>query len=366
MTSTHDCAWCGRPDPTGGYVCPKCYQPIRQALTDMADLAGEPEVNIARQARYGDRDGPRSAEPPIPVDLKASNAAWAAAHVVVSWMDHIATARGVPLPRRRPRVVGPLCAGPGWTALPGRCGHQSCDEIRDRRAEHPVAAAATFVAEHLHWLRRQPDATDAAEELLGAAHAVKRLVENPADRWYAGTCLTPIDGDPEQRCTTELYAWPGVTWVRCPGCQTTHQTGPRVRWLLDEARDVHGTATQLATAAARLGRPCTPGQLRALAQRGRLRQATVALDDGTEGPQELAWDQWLRPLYRFGDILALLDELAEQRRRDEEDRARRAAAKAERARKAAAVDHDPEQGVRSDASGTNAPTSSVPSPAAGG
>ncbi|MFC4146598.1 hypothetical protein ACFO0M_10055 [Micromonospora mangrovi] len=332
--TAHRCQWCQKPDPTGGYVCPACYRPVGLALREMVTLAGEPDVNVSRQARYGATNGPRSAEPPIPVDLDASAAAWAAAHVVVTWMDHIATARGVPLPRRRARAIGPLCPGAGWAALPGRCGHPSCDVIRDRRPEHPVAAAAQFVVDHLHWLRRQPDAADAAEELLGAANAVKRIIENPADRWYAGTCATPIDGDPDRPCPTDLYAWPGVTWVRCPGCHTTHQTGPRVRWLLDEARDVLGTATQLATAAARLGRPCTAGQLRALAQRGRLVAARIALDDGVEGPLLLDVDEWQRPRYKFGDVLNLLDQIAEQRQRDEEERARRAA---DRARKAAAA-----------------------------
>ncbi|WP_320067880.1 hypothetical protein [Micromonospora sp. RTGN7] len=329
MTQLQTCAWCTRPDPTGGYVCPDCYRPVGQALRDLIRLAGEPEVNIARQARYGDRDGPRSAEPPIPVDLEASAAAWAAAHIVVTWMDHIATVRGLPLPRRQPRPVGPLCAGAGWAALSGRCGHPSCDAIRHRQPEHPIAAAARFVAAQLPWLRRSLDAAEAAEELLGAANAVRRLVDNPAERWYAGTCLEPIaGGDPGEVCTTELYAWPGVTWVRCPGCQTTHQTGPRVRWLLDEARDVRGTATQLATAAARLGRPCTPGQLRALAQRSRLIPATIPLDEEVQGPWEADRDEWRRPRYRFGDVLDLLDEIAEQHRRDEEDRAWRAAARA--------------------------------------
>ncbi|WP_141714325.1 hypothetical protein, partial [Micromonospora inyonensis] len=126
----------------------------------MARDATEPVVNIARQARYGDRDGPRSTEPPIPVDLDASAAAWAAAHVVVTWMDHIARTRGVRCrrgsPARRAAVrrcrVG-RCAGPVRSP--------SCDAIRHDRPEHPVAAAARFVAAHLGWLRRTPDATAA-------------------------------------------------------------------------------------------------------------------------------------------------------------------------------------------------------------
>lgn len=331
MTTTHPCAWCTRPDPSGGVVCLDCYRPVGKALRDLIRVAGEPEVNIARQARYGDRDGPRSSEPPIPVDLEASSAAWAAAHVVVTWMDHVATVRGVPLPKRLRRPVGPLCAGASGAVLNGRCGHPSCDAVLRHQPEHPVAAAARFLVDQLPWLRRSPDAADAGEELLGAAAAVTRLIENPADRWYAGTCWEPTDGDPDRRCQTELYARPGVTWVRCPGCQTVHQTGPRIRMLLDEARDVRGTATQLATAAARLGRPCTPGQLRAHAKRGRLLPATVALPDEVEGPQEVDRDEWNRPRYRFGDVLTLLDELAEQRRIDEADRARRAADRAARA-----------------------------------
>lgn len=337
MTRLPDCAWCGRPDPTGGYVCADCYDPVRDALHRMALLAEEPAVNVARQARYGPKDGPRSSEPPIPVDLDASAAAWAAAHVVVTWMDHIARTRGIPLPRRSRRPVGPLCAGAGWSALPGRCGHASCDAIRHHKPEHPVAAAALWVAAELDWLRHTPDASDAGEDLYGAAEAVRRLVEHPADRWYAGTCAEPVDGDAEQLCDADLYAWPGTTWVRCPSCGARHQTGPRLRLLLDRARDTLGTAAQLAAAASRLGRRCTAGQLRAFAQRGRLVAARIPLDDGVEGPLLLDVDEWQRPRYRFGEVLDLLDQVAEQRRLDEIERARKEADKAERRRQEASA-----------------------------
>lgn len=339
--SLPECAQCGRPDPTRGVICRDCAHPIRQALLQLADLAGETDVNVARLASYGPRSGPRSSTPPIPVDLDAAATAWAAAHVVVGWMDHVATVRRLPLPVRDRRPVGPLCAGAGWAALAGRCGHQSCDAIRHYRRPHPVGAAARWLAGQVDWIRRTEDAQDAFAELVDAVDEVRRLIENPADRWYAGPCWAPVAGG---RCSTDLYAWPGATSVRCPDCGTRHETAARMAWLLDEARDQTGTATQLATAAVRLGRQVTAGQLRALAQRGRLAPALVLLDVGVEGPPEAERDEWGRPHYRLGDVLDLLDQIATDRARAIEERVARERRRAERAAQ------------RSGSSGERAPT----------
>jgi hypothetical protein len=90
MTSAHTgghmtepiCDLCG--NPTDGYVCPRCTQETARYLQG-AELAGEVETTVARQARYAARSGPNTPEP-VPADTpdthrpsqRAETFAWAA------------------------------------------------------------------------------------------------------------------------------------------------------------------------------------------------------------------------------------------------------------------------------------------------
>lgn len=298
---TPECARCGDPVPDLAYVCRRDGERLRAALLALADDAGEVTVDVARQARHAAAAAAGSPEPPLPVHMGAGAAAWAVGNTVITWAVHVSHHRGVPTPPRPGRTLGPLCrAGYG-------CRHASCTAIRTRAVEHPVGRAARWLTRHIDWLRHRPEAADAVDELLDAAELVRRTIDNPGDRWYAGPCGAA--GDDGTQCLTELYARHGSTYVTCKGCGTRFDAEARKQWLLGEASATVGTAAVLAAAATALGVQATAAQIRGYAFRGRL--------------ADRGMDAWGRPVYLLGEALALVRQ-AEQER--QVARARRAAA----------------------------------------
>lgn len=309
------CEHCGRPVADTGYVCHTCAAGLRAELLVTTDLAEEVETVIARLNRHRpgdgrpqppdvDRDPPPTVLPPqlrgeprtalmprpLPYSDHAQQLAWAAGNTLVTWARHVAESRGVPLPVPRGPGHGPVCRA---------CHHDDCTTIRERRRETGAAAAARWLAGHVGWLRMQPEAGAAFDELHHAAHVVTVLVDSPPPRWYAGPCWADL---PAGRCGTELYPPQGVSTVQCPDCGTRHDADQRRVWLLGEARDVLAHAGLIASAMAALGHQVTAAQIRGYAHRGRL------LDRGVD-------DQG-RPLYRVGDVADLLDAQVARRTHD--------------------------------------------------
>jgi len=309
-----DCVRCGKPVPDQGYACPGCGDRLARALLQLAELAGEVTVEVAKQARHGARAAAGSPEPPMPYAPGAADVAWAAGNTVVAWMVHVAERRGVGLPPPAGRPIGPLCPA-GWNAAPGRCGHGSCDAVRARTRQHPIGRAAVWLAGHVDWLRHRADAPEAFDELHYAAAMVRAAVQGPTDRWYAGPCGEQLPETGEQ-CAAELYARPGSTVVRCTACGFQHDADARKQWLLDAVEDILAPASMLAAAATSLGRPITAAAIRGYAHRGRLMAKGL--------------DAWARPTYRFGDVLDLIDQAEEAERVEALVKAQRAAKKAAR------------------------------------
>lgn len=295
-TSTPECARCGKPDPTRGYICSSCTDKVTRQLRQLADLVSEVETTAARQARTGPPTaGGVTADPPEPANLTAADAGWAAGNTVVAWMIEVATLRGVPLPAppTARAGIGPLCP-PAERAIYGHrpCDHGSCAAIRGRTPAHPIARAALWLVDQMDWLRHRDVADDALAELEYAAAIVRRTVDTRSPRWYAGPCGGVTDSGGE--CTADLYGHVGAEILRCGACGSWTYASERRAWLLERVEDVLGTAAQLAAAATSLGyEAVTSARIRGYAHRGRI------VAHGS--------DQWARPTYRFGDVLDLLD-----------------------------------------------------------
>lgn len=267
------CDLCG--NPSDGYVCRRCSDETAGYLKYVVDLAGEVETNVARLARYATRGGHRAAqleeEPgpkaagglrptPLPVDLNASARAAHAFNAVTTWARMVEDDRGV----RAPGVL---------------------------RGEHPAAVAAAFLIEQLDWLRHQPQADEAMEQLRAAGATIQRIVDRPPDTEIVGVC----------DCGTHLYARVGAPTVTCRDCGA--------RWDVQESRDslretLRGYLMTAAEAAVLLAffeltgdRQRSRKTIVMWAQRGQI-QARGQVDGG--------------PIYLFGEILDRATRVAQQ------------------------------------------------------
>jgi hypothetical protein len=240
-----ECDLCDRPAGTA-YVCAPCAAQTIRALRQLADIAGDLQTTIARQGRSGGGSGGDSH--PLPVDLGASETAWAVTNTITTWARHCAETRGEPLP-----------AG-------------------------DLAGAAAWLAGQMEWLRHQPEASEAVDELADACALAVRVVDRRADRWYAGPCVL---------CTEDLYALPGAATIRCPKCEAKYDAQERRELLLVAAQDRLVHAELIGRALIALGwETMTAARVRGLVRRGKV--------------AERGQDEARRTLYRLGDVVGVM------------------------------------------------------------
>lgn len=246
-----DCVLCDYPIMDTAYACHECGRRVSRRLTDSAELYAELAIQIARLSRYGDKVRLSGAEPPIPFNVGASIDHGSIVNTITTWARHIAEQRGEipPSPGRNLML---------WLADP----------------------------KQMDWLRYRQEAGEALDELDYAARLVERAIDTPQAHWFAGRCLA--DG-----CQSELYGRTGAASVRCRQCGSEHDADALRASLLVKARDVLGTASEIARFVSSMrGELVTSSMVRGLAFRGRV----VA-----HGKDRLE-----RPTYRVGDVLGVL------------------------------------------------------------
>jgi hypothetical protein len=249
------CASCDFDILDTAYCCTRCADGLSKRLLLGGELYIEMAVAIARQVKFGDPIGRGRSEMPLPFDWDKSVDRSAVDNVVTTWARHITAETGA----ETPRTIGEVMR---WLADP----HQ------------------------INWLRYRQEAAEAFDELDYAARLVIRCVDSPSQRWYAGPCTT--DG-----CTEDLYGRPNATTLRCRECRTEHDAQARRDWLLKQADDVLGTATEVARfASAMRGESVTAASIRGLAFRGRIEAKGV--------------DRKNDPTYRVGDVLIAIERMA--------------------------------------------------------
>lgn len=196
-----ECAVCG--EPTDGTVCRREVNNLAAALRQIEILSPEVETTVARLCRYAVRGGRRAPQveqddtpraagglrvTPLPVDLHASARAAGAFTAVTTWARLVSEHRGQDLP----------------VPVPG---------------EHPAAVAAQWLQGHVEWLRHQPFAAEAVDELRAAAATITRVVDAPPPMVVVGVC----------DCGAHLYAHHRASTVRCADCGA--------RWDVESSRD---------------------------------------------------------------------------------------------------------------------------------
>lgn len=253
MTSEHTCARCDRPmRHDTALVCSPCGRLLRRHLEDVARVAGEITITVARLdrvLRIGGRPddlgwwrSPDALEPmPLPVNLDAAERHDAAVAELLTWA----------------RAIGEERLWPDWSAYP-----------------HKLEALARFLAEQVDWLRHQPYADEAWPALLAACAELRRVVDTHVPADLAGLCA----------CGTARYADERA----CRRCGTEGLAYTRAD-MEAQMQDAAVTASEAAQWIAHMGLIADTGRLRKLiwawADRGHL----APVDDV--------------PRYRFGDVL---------------------------------------------------------------
>jgi hypothetical protein len=256
-----DCAVCGRPQPDTGWVDAACERDLAAQLKDAAELWPELQVTVARLARMSE-PGPRArgrapAQPIRPDSGRMRHYAdqdigtvtglpfsWLAAEVAEAVRNTVVTWCRVVLEERH-----------GIRAGPGSLPEDTPDLMR-------------WLAGQLKWLRYQPFAGEAWDELVYACGRIEPAVDRPPPRRLdAGPCLAPTAAGP---CRQRLSASPRAAYVHCPACQAAHSATGRSATILAAAMDIRLTAEECAHLLSLHGWPTPAGTVRSWASRRRL------------------------------------------------------------------------------------------------
>lgn len=305
MTTTNQCR-CGK--PTHGQICHDCQTTFRYAIANVGAYWTELGTIARKQARYGTNGATKGSigkTQPLPVDMRFVSGRPDAAHRGASiapgtqlrwdaWNTVAAWCRTVM--ENQPQTNGPIHTGP--------CLDVSCAAIRRRRwPRNTVPSMVNYLARQFGWLVREQWAPAMLDEFLDLERRLVRMIDRPADRWYAGKCSVADDNG---ECVAELYATVDRGWIDCPGCGIRHDVGERREVLLREAQDILVTATE--AAGALLAWTEYDGSEAKLVDRIRKWRDRERLS--TRGTIEIGGKD--RTLYRLGDVQALMIEAAQQ------------------------------------------------------
>lgn len=183
------------------------------------------------------------------------------------------------------------------TARPGRDGQPTVS----------TRAACVYLTRMIRHIASAEWAGELFDEMLHVEAELRRLVDNPPERWYAGPCTVGQDDlNYAALCGTDLYASIERDAVTCPDCGTQYDIAQRRDWLLAAAEDRLETAQNLAHALILLAGIKTDerrlaNRIRQWSARGRI----AVRDTVLEGNK-------LRPRYRLGDALDLLLDTTEE------------------------------------------------------
>lgn len=202
------CMVCGRL-VGDGWTCQRCADKLSVALGDVPALWEQLDVVLTRQARYSDPEG-RGGEKAVPFNIKASELGSALRGLLSTWCRLIAEERGKDLPE-----------------------------------DHP-AAVARWLLNQVTWLRHHRAGGEAVDEITTAVNEVRRIVDRPAERIYAGPCAD---------CGGDMYGKPDAASVECRPCGLEYDVAGRVAWMKSQVYGRLVTAKEGVVLLSRFGLP---------------------------------------------------------------------------------------------------------------
>ena len=308
---------CGRPT-SGATLCDRCAKTLEVSIANVGAYHGDLETLRTKQTRYGGiaTRGSVGKERPLGVDMRFVGYSDSRKRLgdqipgvegAGSEVDHdtrntvVAWARTI-MEEQMP-VLGPYCRN--------ACLHVSCaDAFRRRYPRDTVQSMCAYLLRQLRYIASERWAEDLLDEMTDLERRLARLIDRPAERWYAGKCSEPI-GEDEAECQAELYAHAEKGTMTCPKCEAEHNVTDRRDYLLREASEILVTATE--AAGALLAWTDYDGSEDKLIDRIRKWEEREKLD--ARGHVQVLGR--VRSLYRLGDIQDLLvrHAQAEQERR---------------------------------------------------
>lgn len=206
------CDVCTRPT-NGSRLCAGCLDQLKSELRTVPWLVAQLDVTLTRQARVGERNGPRSTETPLPYHLGASVDLETLRDGLAMWAEAVARQRGITVDAAREPV--PLSR---WLL-----------RWAGEAAQHEAAA-------ELHG------------DILAMTKAARRTIDLSPQRHFVGPCDGHRAIEPETvGCGEDLYASMNARTVTCntDGCGAEYQIESRRAWLLEQAVDQLRTAAEL-------------------------------------------------------------------------------------------------------------------------
>lgn len=274
---------CGRP-LSGMAICEGCAYSLQVALGDISSHWRDLDTVKARQTRYG-ASGGRGGDKPLPVDARflgwdadGTRLQDAVKSTMGTWARIVLDERSV-------------FTGPTHPA----CLHLSCATLnRSHPPRDDVASVCRYLLGHCDWIKTQHWAPEMLDELQDAAEQLRRMVDRPPDKLFAGYCT---------ECDQALHARIGAPMVNCRTCDKDYSVEATREAMWIEAQDQLGTAAEISRAISWLGQtPITADRIYKWVERKRLPERGHVTYRGREVP-----------IYRIGDVAALVQASENQR-----------------------------------------------------
>jgi hypothetical protein len=243
-----ECTACARPAPDAT-ICPSCTGQAATYLRRIPWLTEQLTITLTRQARLGDRNGPRSTETPVVFEQRASADLEGFHTYLTRWALAVAEHRGISID-----------------------GNTQTIRLADGSAV--TVPTAPTITELSRWLLRwngaaaqHPDAGDYLDDLAAIVRGALHTIDRAPDLRYVGPC---------EDCQQDLYVHaerPPVT-VYCPteDCEAAYPMEERRAWLLEQTYGRLLTAQEMSRAIAALipGEPLTPNRISQWAARDKI------------------------------------------------------------------------------------------------
>ncbi len=255
---------CGRP-VDGASLCDWCVHTLRVAVANISVYYAELDIVKARLTRYSaPTGGGKTPGREIPMPIADAFTDWTKDHAdatavtrntLTTWCRDLAEYTKIDLPN------------------------------------DTVPAMCRWLLTYSDRLRTALQGPEALDELTSLERMLRRIIDRPPSRWYAGPC---------EQCQADLYVAEGKKHAQCGGCGLPFDVAQRRAYLLAVAEDRLADATTIARAVSWFGEePLTAERVRQWAARRRLPAKSTSLDG--------------KPMYRIGDAIDLLAQSSARR-----------------------------------------------------